>query len=62
MQDEQYYLLNVLELLESTGIDEDSSDSSSIETFSFVLLLLSELIPIFYRPMRSVDEVLLHLV
>ena len=34
-------------LLEVTGIDKDSSDSSNIETFSSVLHLLPELIPIF---------------
>ena len=34
------YFLNVLGLLEGTGIDEDSSDSSNIGTFSSVLYLL----------------------
>ena len=44
MQDQLHYLLNVLELLESTGIDWKSLDSRNIETFSSLLLLLPELI------------------
>ena len=41
------YFLNVLGLLEGTGIDEDSSRSRNIETFSSVLHLLPELISIY---------------
>ena len=44
MQDQQHYLLKVLELLEGTGIDWKSLDSRSIEIFSSLLLLLPELI------------------
>ena len=33
--------------LQGAGIDEDSSDTSNIETFSFVLHLLPELTSIF---------------
>ena len=40
-------LPDVLGLLEGTGIDEDISDSSNVETFSSVLHLLPELIPFF---------------
>ena len=40
------YLLNVLGLLEGTGISENSSGSRNIETFSSVLHLLPELISI----------------
>ena len=46
MQDWLYFL-NVLVLLESTRNSENSSDSNNIETFSFVLHLLPELISIF---------------
>ena len=42
IQDQQHCLLNVLELLEITGIDWKSLDSSNIETFSQLLLLLPE--------------------
>ena len=38
MQDQQHYLLNVLELLEGTRIDWKSLDSRSIEIFSSLLL------------------------
>ena len=44
MQDQQHYLLNVLELLEGTGIDWKSLDSRNIEIFSSLLSLLPELI------------------
>ena len=40
------YLLNVLGLLEGTGISEDNSSSRDIETFFSVLHLLPELISI----------------
>ena len=38
------YFLNVLELLESTGLDWKNMDSRNIEFFSSLLLLLPELI------------------
>ena len=40
MQDQRDFVLNVLGLLGSTGIDWTNEGSSNIETFSFVLLLL----------------------
>ena len=43
MQDQQHYLLNVLELLEGTRIDWKSLDSRNIEIFSSHLSLLPEL-------------------
>ena len=44
MQDQQHCLLNVLELLEDTGIDWKSLDSRNIEIFSSLLSPLPELI------------------
>ena len=44
MQDQQLYLLNVLELFEGTRIDWKSLDSRNIEIFSSLLPLVPELI------------------
>ena len=40
MQDQQHCLLNVLELLEGTGLDWKSLDSHNIETFSLLITLI----------------------
>ena len=43
MPDQQHYLLNVLDLLEGTGIDWKSLDSRNVETISSLHLQLPEL-------------------
>ena len=44
MQDQQHYLLNVLDMLEGTGIDWNSLVSRNIKIFSSLLFLLPQLI------------------
>ena len=59
MQDQQHYLLNVLELLEGTGIDGKSLDSRNIVMLSSLLSLLPELKTNLKLPLRSIVELLL---